>query len=136
MPPKRGSQVKEEGRSPKRSKSSANSKSRSATPPDSTDPNFAIVYPSAPIPTKRDHLSKKDQILADASEFLVSPFVSVRRNKDGELDQHYTVTPASEWASMKKYNNFISESSNQPQQENPNIRQYRERHIPTNNLFL
>lgn len=54
--------------------------------------------------------SVRDEELAEHAEFQVSPFVAKGALKDGELDQYFTVTPVEEWNSMKKYNNFISES--------------------------
>lgn len=50
---------------------------------------------------------EKEQELIDHAEFQQSPFIAKGRAKDGELDQHYTVTPTTDWEGMKKYNNFI-----------------------------
>jgi hypothetical protein len=91
----------------KRSKSSQ--PSRSATPAEQqgTKVPFEVEYPNMDTKNKgSDH----DEELAAHAEFQVSPFVAKGALKDGELDQYYTVTPIEEWNSMKKYNNFISES--------------------------
>jgi hypothetical protein len=54
-------------------------------------------------------VSKREQDLVDAAEFMESPFVAKGASREGDLNQHYTVVPFDEWNSMRKYNNFISE---------------------------
>lgn len=110
MAPKHGlSALQAEETLAKRVKNSSTPASRSATPAEMTARvPFTVQYPPA-ADTKRK-LSKKEQELADNSEFQVSPFVAKGASKKGELDQYYTVTPNAEWEAMKKYNNFISES--------------------------
>ncbi|TVY87290.1 hypothetical protein LAWI1_G005103 [Lachnellula willkommii] len=90
----------------KRAKTSSTPASRSATPAEQIGAKvpFVVHYPN--VSTKKK-LSKKEQELVDNAEFQVSPFVAKGRAKEGELDQHYTVTPSAEWGEMKKYNNFI-----------------------------
>jgi len=91
----------------KRAKSSATPASRSATPADpSAKPPFEVRYP---VMNSTKKLSQKEQELVDNAEYQVSPFIAKGTSKEGELDQYYSVTPAKEWDSMKKYNNFISE---------------------------
>lgn len=110
MAPKHGlSALQAEETLAKRVKNSSTPASRSATPAEMTARvPFTVQYPPAGE-TKRK-LSKKEQELADNSEFQISPFVAKGASKKGELDQYYTVTPNAEWEAMKKYNNFISES--------------------------
>jgi hypothetical protein len=103
--PKHGLQAEET--SAKRAKNSETPASRSTTPADMmAQVPFHVRYP--PMNTKRK-LSKREQELVDNAEWQVSPFVARGASKDGELDQHYTVIPSTEWDEMKKYNNFISE---------------------------
>jgi len=107
MAPKHGlSGVKqEEEQLAKRPKSEQTS--RSSTPADvGAKVPYKVEYPD--VGSKRA-LPKREIELAEAAEFMESPFVANGRSKDGEMDQYYTVTPIAEWAGMKKYNNFISE---------------------------
>jgi hypothetical protein len=92
----------------KRAKTSSTPASRSATPAEQAGAKvpFVVLYPNM---SSKKKLGKKEQELVDNAEFQVSPFVAKGRAEEGELDQHYTVTPSAEWAEMKKYNNFISE---------------------------
>lgn len=93
----------------KRVKSSETPASRSATPADVTGKvPFQVHYPV--MDTKRK-LSSKEQELISKAELQESPFIAKGASKKGELDQYYTVIPSKEWAEMKKYNNFISESN-------------------------
>jgi len=94
----------------KRAKTSSTTASRSVTPAEAMGKvDFVVHYPN---PNSKKKLNKKEQDkqqeLLDHMEWQESPFVAKGRAKDGELDQHYTVTPSAEWAAMKKYNNFIS----------------------------
>ncbi len=107
MAPKHGlTGIKEEEEQiAKRPKSTQTS--RSSTPAaELAKPPFQVEYPDLESKKAR---SKYARELADAAEFMESPFIANGREEDGELDQYYTVTPVEEWNSMKKYNNFISE---------------------------
>lgn len=91
----------------KRAKSSATPASRSATPADtSARVPFKVEYP---VMDRNKIRTEEQRELVEAAEKQVSPFIAKGASKEGELDQYYTVTPTSEWESMKKYNNFISE---------------------------
>jgi hypothetical protein len=91
----------------KRAKSSATPASRSATPADpGAKVPFVVKYPKMNDSKKR---TPEDEELAAHAEWQVSPFEAKGALREGELDQHFTVVPTSEWESMKKYNNFISE---------------------------
>jgi hypothetical protein len=108
-----------EGQHAKRAKSSNSPESpasRSATPVDPVDSSskvpFEVHYPAMTSSNKKKLSKNKLELneeLAKVAEFQVSPFLAKGAAKDGELDQHYTVTPTKEWEAMKKYNNFISE---------------------------
>jgi hypothetical protein len=94
----------------KRAKTSSTTASRSATPAEAIGKvDFVVHYPNL---NSKKKLNKKEQEKQDElvqhAEWQESPFVAKGRAKDGELDQHYTVTPSAEWEAMKKYNNFIS----------------------------
>jgi hypothetical protein len=91
----------------KRAKSSATPASRSATPADiGAKVPFAVKYPKMDDNKKR---TPEEEELVVHAEWQVSPFEAKGALREGELDQHFTVVPFSEWESMKKYNNFISE---------------------------
>ena len=94
----------------KRVKSSETPASRSATPADAlAKVAFEVHYPQVP-PNPKRKLSKAEEQIVEHAEFQVSPFTGVAKGalKEGELDQHFSITPWKEWNEMKKYNNFIS----------------------------
>lgn len=69
---------------------------------------FSVVYPYMPsTPNDNQKLTKKELGLLPYAEFQKSPFEG-KGTPEGALDQHYVVLPPEDWASMKKYSNFIS----------------------------
>ena len=67
---------------------------------------FEIKYPIMD-PDKKAKESKQNSEWRKQAEEHLSPFKGFKA-PEKELDQHYTVVPNAEWASMRKYNNFIS----------------------------
>jgi len=91
----------------KRAKSSATPASRSATPADpGAKVPFEVKYPN--MDDNKARTETEEELVAQA-EWQVSPFEAKGALREGELDQNFTVVPHTEWDSMKKYNNFISE---------------------------
>jgi hypothetical protein len=108
MAPKHGlaSFKSEEEQLAKRAKSSATPASRSATPADpGAKVPFEVKYPN--MDDSKNRTAAEEELAAHA-EWQVSPFEAKGAVREGELDQHFTVVPHTEWETMKKYNNFIS----------------------------
>jgi hypothetical protein len=108
MAPKHGlaSFKSEEEQLAKRAKSSATPASRSATPADpGAKVPFEVKYPN--MDDSKNRTAAEEELAAHA-DWQVSPFEAKGAVREGELDQHFTVVPHTEWETMKKYNNFIS----------------------------
>lgn len=133
----------EEEQAAKRAKGSATPASRSATPSvidTSTKVPFKLKYPGSEEGKKKKNMSAAEieelKQIEEHKEWQVSPFEAKGALREGELDQFYTVTPITEWASMKKYNNFISKLLSLQRWGSANERQFKERFIRTTNLCL
>lgn len=92
---------------PKRIKteSSPESRAQASYSADPTASPFQVEYPDTytkPLKSSKGEEERDDQAVWKSAEKLISPFGQ-------ELDQHYAIVPAKEWADMKKYSNFISE---------------------------